>query len=104
MAEMSAGSAMEIKKYASDLGKEMTQTLENMQRAQEAVKDGIKNVEEASLPLDEFAANTSRITEILEDLTATAEEQTAATEEVAANASAIATATDFATEIGKVGL
>jgi len=100
LAEMSASSAKEINKYASDLSLGMAETLENMRKAQEAVKSGIANVQEASRPFDRISDDTSRLTRILEELTATAQEQTAVTEEVAANASSITSATGFASEVG----
>ena len=101
LAEMSANSAKEIMNYASFLSKGMSDTLENMQSAQESVKAGIKSVELASQPFDEIMENTKDLTDVIEELTGTAEEQTAVTEEVAANATSISSISDFASEINR---
>lgn len=101
LAEMSATSAKDIKRYAAELGRGMSETLENMQKAQSSVQTGIKSVQEASEPFERIAMNTVQLTKILEELTTAAEEQSAVTEEVAANATAITAATDFASEIGR---
>lgn len=101
LAEMSATSAREIKHYALELGTGMSETLENMQNAQQSVQTGIKSVQEAVGPFEEIASNTSELTGALEEMTATAEEQAAVTEEVAANATAITAASNFASEIGR---
>ncbi len=99
LAEMSANSAKEIMSYASYLSKGMSETLENMKSAQDAVKAGIMSVEAASKPFEEIMENTKDLTVVLEELTGTAQEQTAVTEEVAANASAITSISDFSKEI-----
>lgn len=101
LAEMSGTSAKEIKRFAAELGRGMSETLENVQKAQSSVQTGIKSVQEASEPFDLIAMNTAQLTNVLEELTTAAKEQSAATEEVAANATAITAATDFASEIGR---
>lgn len=99
LAEMSASSAKEIMSYASYLSNGMSETLENMKSAQDAVKAGIMSVETASLPFEEIMKNTKDLTDVVVDLTGTAQEQTAVTEEVAANASAITSISNFSKEI-----
>lgn len=101
LAEMSASSAKEIKNYAFELGKGMSETLENMRSAQTSVQGGIKNVREAIKPFDQIALSSSQLTEIMEELTSTSEQQATVSAEVATNATAITTATNFASEIGK---
>lgn|GEM_PF-1925629 len=100
LAEMSATSAREIKNYALELGTGMSETLNNMQNAQQSVHMGIKSVQEAVGPFERIASSTSELTGALEEMTSTAEEQTAVTEEVAAKATAITAASSFASEIG----
>jgi len=101
LAEMSATSASEIKHYAFELGTGMSETLKNMQNAQQSVHMGIKSVQEAVGPFERIASSTTELTGALEEMTATAEEQTAVTEEVAAKATAITAASNFASEIGR---
>lgn len=101
LADMSAASAKEIKIYAQELGRGMSETMENMLKAQNSVQSGITKVQEASVPFDEIQSNTAELTRVMEEQTATVQEQSAVSQEVAANATAITAATDFASEVDR---